>query len=207
MDEQTSSLFTSYIKYACAVAKKLFTSTEMKTLIHLIKKGYKLAKDFWRATQGESRREYRDISPVAYFSANLRDDWLLRKVQNGSHGIIHDNLYYSYASLIRCLNGCGEQDKHIDARTKESKGVSVIVAIMKETYIVDYMNGEKKYIELDVGDVLYFSNAFEHGGGKYVITDEIENILELDKELAHYRLFLSYQHYEDGDNKHFNRDI
>jgi hypothetical protein len=73
---------------------------------------------------------------------------------------------------------------------------------MKGTYIINYMNGERRSIELDIGDVLYFSNAFEHGGGAYVI-DTIENPLKIDKVPAHYRLFMCYHHEGDCDKISF----
>lgn len=201
-----SKLRDHFKRHEYAVAKALFSSEQVQEVIYWVDKGlhgtHRSHHD-WSNVQGESRRQYRKNDLVGHADETR---WIRDRVESGSEGIIDDKLTFDYASLIRSLRGCGKQAKHIDAGSKEMKGVSVMMALMEGTYLISYMNGQTESIYLDVGDVMYWSNAFEHGGQDWPLNIKLISCNPFHGcANTHCRLFFRYRCIADNDRIEFKR--
>jgi len=195
-------IYDNYQRSNYAIIQQLFNGCEVRkfiTLIRHILHSRPLQLDSWHNTQGDRKRQFRDI---AVFEHETLGAEIIQKIIDASDGIIHDKLKLAKVLLIRSLLRSKEQNRHIDAGSKESRGCSVIVAIMKGTYLIHYSTKMTKKLKLDVGDVIYFSNAFEHGGGAYTLDFMEDDPFQRTQSSiqSHYRFFLSYVHVDDHDD-------
>jgi hypothetical protein len=189
-----------YRKLCYVTLKKLFTETEIKKYRSAMIKAIKSRQNpsFWNNIQGDDKRQYKEM---AQFPFTTDGKEMIEKLVRASGGILHEKLQLTKAMLLRSLKYNVKQRSHIDAANENLRGCSVIISIMPNTYMINYMNDTEIDIDLDIGDVLIFSNAFKHGGGSYDIANiPEEHKMVVDKKEAHYRAFLSYEHQDDDSN-------
>lgn len=196
----SSKLLKDFKEHQYAVVRQLFSEPELKDLIELsnekLRPGTNQTTHEWKGIPGgDGKREYR----ILYLEDAPEVKWLLKALEDKSEGIIHKHLKLNYMALIKSLRGCNEQKKHIDASSPHRRGLSVLIAVMKGTYIISYMNGQKESIQLEAGDVIFFSNAFEHGGGAYDVQYIGDNPFYKCED-THCRLFLIFDHMWDPYN-------
>ena len=200
-----------FVKHGWAISQPIFENEEeLSTFVEdMIKKlNTRVGKrhNSWNKTGGGGSRLYTEITGQV-----KEEGGVSQKIISASEGIITSAYNTEYLSIL--MGGSDVQYPHFDGKGREngtSKGVSVVLAILDETFMNVYDLDSIKEIHVDgnqtgksieysrvfvpKGKAIYF-NSFTcyHGGDKY---DDIscrwkDNISDVSNG-RHFRVFARY---------------